>query len=104
MHGWRSYRDAVLAERAGVLRPDVDEHFGGGGDEDELLEFLFADAGERVAGVVAADLLVFGNVVEDFFSGQGVRERLPSATLLARVGGDFDGIVPGTVLRGGFIA
>ena len=42
-------------------------------------------------GVVAADLLVFGNVVEDFFAGQEIRKRLPTATLLARVGGDFDG-------------
>ena len=66
------------------------EDFGAGGDEDELLELILADPDEPMARVVPADLLLFGEIMEDLFTGQIGRQGSPSAPLAPSMSRDLD--------------
>jgi hypothetical protein len=66
-----------------------------GGDELELIAGLSADLHQRVRGIVGADLLLVGKVVEALLDRQEVRERA-TAVLTALVRRDVD-------LDGGFL-
>ena len=83
------HRHAFLAitGRTGVFGPDMALHLHDGRDVIELFGDLFTDAVQ--AGPAGADLLVLGQIVDDFDARQMVRQRL-APTLGSGVSRDLD--------------
>jgi len=88
-HNGRPLGFDSLTALAGILRADVSDHPDLCGDDIELFTHLFADPAKGCAA--GANLLVFGNVVDDFHAGKVCGQGL-SLGLFAGVLGNEDGL------------